>query len=189
MKFFGFAPDSHYLYMHINPYVMKTILHSILVFVLILASCENGNQEPLDFSGKVISRSDCKHNVRSATVTAAIADSITCVEYAFDASTNKLILKHINAAFNCCMDSLYCHASLKSDTIQVEEIENGLPCKCNCLYDLTIELNGVEAKKYYVRFIEPLIGEQTELVFKIDLSKDTVGSYGMTRKQYPWGGY
>lgn len=168
---------------------MKTILHFILVFLLLLASCENGNQEPLDFSGKVISRSDCKHNVRSTTVAAAIADSISCVEYAFDASTNKLFLKHINAAFNCCIDSLYCHASLNSDTILVEEIENSLQCKCNCLYDLTIELNGVEAKEYYVRFIEPLIGDQTELIFKIDLSKDSVGSYSVTRKHYPWGLY
>jgi hypothetical protein len=55
-----------------------------------------------------------------------------------------LTLKHVDAGFSCCPDSLYCNIGLKGDTILIQEFEKTAVCKCNCLYDLDIEINGVD---------------------------------------------
>jgi hypothetical protein len=117
----------------------------------------------------------------------AIPDSISVVEYTFNPVRNLLTLKHINAGFNCCPDSIYCTITVRGNTILIEEFEKAALCHCNCLYDLEIEINGVEAKKYDLKFIEPYIGDQEEIVFEIDLGKAMNGSYEVNRKQYPWG--
>jgi len=111
----------------------------------------------------------------------------SCSEYLFDKENNKLTLKHINAGFNCCPDSLYCIVELKSDTILIQEFEKSAPCRCNCLYDLDIEIGSVDLKKYQIKFIEPYVADHNELLFEIDLTKNSTGSYCVTRKQYPWG--
>ncbi|MFA5420089.1 MAG: hypothetical protein WC341_16675, partial [Bacteroidales bacterium] len=59
-------------------------------------------------------------------------------------------------------------------------------CKCNCLYDLDIEINGIDAKIYQVEFIEPYSDEQEKIIFELDLTMEKEGSYCVTRKQYPW---
>jgi hypothetical protein len=109
------------------------------------------------------------------------------VEYNYNETSNKLIFNHINAGFNCCPQGFYCNVSLKNDTIIVEEFENSSLCDCNCLYDLEIELKGVEAKKYQIKFIEPYCGNQAKLEFPVDLASLEQGSYCATRTNYPWG--
>jgi len=109
------------------------------------------------------------------------------VEYSFDEVTNKLTLKHINAAFNCCPESIYCKIELLDDTIAVQEFEKKSGCKCDCIYDLDIEISGVEKKKYQLKILEPYVQEQSELKLEVDLMKESVGSFCVTRKQYPWG--
>jgi len=109
------------------------------------------------------------------------------VDYSFNANTNTLTITHINAGFNCCPDSLYCKISKNIDTIIIQEFEKIPQCNCNCLYDLDIEINGVESKKYQIKFVEPYVGEQGKLEFEIDLKNNEIGSYCVTRKQYPWG--
>jgi hypothetical protein len=98
-----------------------------------------------------------------------------------------LTVKHINAGFNCCPDSLYCKVDLEGDTILIQELENSTLCHCNCLYDLVIEIKGIDLKKYHVKFIEPYVADQNKLLFEIDLTEDSTGSYCVTRQQYPWG--
>lgn len=169
---------------------MKTTINLILIFFFIgFISCEKGNDNTnqLDLSGKLIKNSTCKSDFKSGTSTINTPDTLSCIEYSYDNSSNKLTIKHINSGFNCCPDSLYCDVKLNSDTIIIKEFEAAALCKCNCLYDLNIELNGVTSKKYQVRFIEPYIGEQEQLIFEIDLTKDIDGSFCLIRKQYPWG--
>lgn len=69
----------------------------------------------------------------------------------------------------------------------IQEYEKVADCKCECLYDLEIEVNGVDFKKYQIKFIEPYALEQDKLDFEVDLTKDSNGTYCVTRKQYPWG--
>lgn len=170
---------------------MKKVIYSLLVGSLIgltIVSCEKKSNDDKQgaISGRLIGNTTCKsYNRYFAPVDDP--DSISRVDYSFDNETYKLTLKHINAGFNCCTDSLYCKIELKGDTILVREFEKSAQCDCNCLYDLDIEIDGVDMKKYQVKFVEPYIREQTEIVFGIDLARVMEGSYSVIRKSYPWG--
>ena len=180
---------------------MKPIIYSLLIasiFVLSI-SCEleylnNFNEKGKDkknqtqlVTGHLKGNSICKNNLMRGDTTVVTPDSLSHVEYSFDNEKKVLTFKHINAGFNCCPDSLYCKAELKGDTIIIQEYEQGGLCKCNCLYDLEIDVNGVDMKAYQIKFIEPYAKEQDKLIFGIDLTTDSTGSYHVTRKRYPWG--
>lgn len=146
---------------------------------------EKGNEEPLALSGKVISHSECK-NFGSNSTRLTSGSSSSCVDYRFDAAAKKLFIKHINAGFNCCPDSLYCAVKMSNDTIIIKEFESKSLCKCNCLYDLDIGIEGVRPQKYVIKFIEPYCGDQEQIVFGVDFSSQTEGSYCVKRNHYPW---
>ena len=170
---------------------MKTAIRSILMFICIgitVVSCEEerNNIKELPLTGELISHSACKSGFKSTSAKIDTPDSLSCIHYSFDGLTNKLTIKHSNAGFNCCPDSLYCTISLMADTIVIQEFEAGAPCRCNCLYDLDIEINGVDNKKYQIQLMEPYASEQAEILFEIDLAKHNEGSFCVTRKQYPW---
>ncbi len=167
---------------------MKSITYTIIfIGILIFSnySCERNNISN-DISGKLIKYTDCK-TFKSANIGSEVSDTLSCIFYSYDASVNQLILKHINAGFNCCPESLYCTVSLSNDTIIVEEFEKESSCNCICLYDLDIELNGVESKTYYIKIIEPYAIDEEKLNFELDLKNITEGSFCVTRKHYPWG--
>lgn len=163
-----------------------------LIIALLLFSCEDDQQHASsskkDLMGEVISHSDCK-SFKAGTSGDTISDSMSCVKYEFIKSTNTLNLKHINAGFNCCPDSLYCTITLSGDTIIIEEHELQALCDCNCLFDLDIELNNCNAKRYEIKFIEPYSHSQKPLCFSIDLSTEPSGSHCLKRTEYPWGMY
>lgn len=168
---------------------MKTTTQLILFFFIIgFTGCDEGNENTRlnDLNGDLINTTTCKRDFKSLSVS-AIPDTVSCIEYTYDNSLNKLTIKHINSGFNCCPDSLYCEVSLNVDTIIIEEFEAATLCRCNCLYDLDIELDGVISKKYFIRFIEPYVGDQEELFSEIDLTQNMNGSFSVVRKIYPWG--
>ena len=171
---------------------MKKIIYSLLtcsLIVLVILSCEKNDDydKQLIISGQLISNTTCKNDLKSRSQIVETPDSLSCVNYSFDKENNKLTIRHINAGFNCCPDSLYCKIELKGDTILIQEFEKVADCRCNCLYDLDFEISGVDLKKYQLKFIEPYVAEQDKLVFEIDLNSDQNGTYCVTRKLYPWG--
>jgi hypothetical protein len=170
---------------------MKALIYSALPVFLIaflVFSCEKDkdNNSSLTLTGKLINMSACK-NLKSDELKSSISDTLTCINYHYDDTINTLTIKHINAGFNCCFDSVYCHVSIINDTIVIQEIEKDPNCYCDCLFDLDIEVSGVVLKKYQIRFIEPYSGEQEKIKFELDLTKQRSGSYCVTRKLYPWG--
>jgi len=171
---------------------MKKIIYSLLtcsLIVLVILSCEKNDDydKQLIISGQLISNTTCKNDLKSRSQIVETPDSLSCVNYSFDKENNKLTIRHINAGFNCCPDSLYCKIELKGDTILIQEFEKVADCRCNCLYDLDFEISGVDLKKYQLKFIEPYVAEQDKLVFEIDLNSDQNGTYCVIRKLYPWG--
>jgi hypothetical protein len=114
-------------------------------------------------------------------------NSQSCVAFLFDPETRKLSLKHFNAGFNCCPESLSCTVTYRNDSIIIQEIEQQMGCRCNCLYDLDMEILGVEPGKYQLQLIEPYLGTQQPLVFSIDLLTQKQGSFCISRTNYPWG--
>lgn len=158
-----------------------------LITLFFIAACEKkASDEDQIISGRLISNSECK-GLKSIFLTSSTPDSISSVEYNYHASNNKLMLKHINAGFNCCPGILTCDFRLNADTIIIQEYEEVAQCHCDCLYDLTIEIDGIETKKYQIKFIEPYATNLAPLIFELDLTSIISGSYSVVRKQYPWG--
>ena len=166
-------------------------LISFFALAIFVISCDNENntgiQEPL--SGELLNYSTCKSS-KTFAANSETPKTKSCVNYTYDATSKTLNLNHINAGFNCCPDELSGKISFNSDTILIEEFETITnPCNCNCLYDLEFVVSGVERKTYNIKFIEPYVDEHEPINFEIDLTKETSGSYCLTRNFYPWGNY
>lgn len=169
---------------------MKALILSFSLFILILiiTGCEHDKEanNQVNINGSLVNHSNCKSLI-TVTGYLEIHDTLSCVEYSFNASDNKLLLKHINAGFNCCPDSLYSNISVSNDTIIVREYEYLQNCYCNCLYDLDFEIYRVNSQHYVIRFIEPYCNDQEEIIFGVDLENVPVGSYCVSRFLNPWG--
>ena len=159
-----------------------------IVSILMISSCtsETDLTKELNLSVKLITENPVCNHLKSAVISNGVQSSQSCIEYSFDASTKKLSLKHLNAGFNCCPESLYCQVSFRNDTIIIQEFEKHMGCKCNCLYDLDIEVSGVEPGEYQLRMIEPYLGTQKPLVFLLDIKQKNQGSFCVSRTNYPW---
>jgi hypothetical protein len=159
----------------------------VSISLLLFNSCDKEQEsEKMEISGKLINNSDCK-SFNGFYRNPDTPDSLSCIEYTFDTLSNKLNLRHINSGFNCCPEKLFCKVSIIGDTIIVEESEKESLCDCNCLYDLDIELEGVEEKLYFLKIIEPYSSNQEKLYFYLDLFESKVGEYCVKREKYPWG--
>jgi hypothetical protein len=150
---------------------------------LSIFSCEKENQT---VTGKIISDSGCKTS-KSYNNTVNTPDSLSCINYVYEKSGAKLFMKHVNAGFNCCPEKLFCVVNMSGDTIIIKEYEKSSMCDCNCLYDLELEITGVSATQYKVKFIEPYSGNQEKIIFEMDLANHPESSFCVIRKQYPWG--
>jgi hypothetical protein len=169
---------------------MKTPIYLVaitFIFIIFIPGCEQEHDTPLTLSGSLVNNSGCKSGSKSTYAPFSTPNTLSCVYYSFDNLDNKLTIKHINAGFNCCPESLYCNILLSGDTIIVSEHEAKAQCYCDCLYDLDLVINGVVSREYQIKFIEPYAGEQAKMDFKVDLTKEKNGSFCVTRKSYPWG--
>ncbi len=160
---------------------------TIMIIAMIAFACNKDENPSGEITGGLTWNSECKDNLKSSTTVSTTSDSLSCVEFHYNESTGKLTLKHINAGFNCCPGEITCTVSTNNDSIIIQEYEEAPLCSCNCLFDLDIEVNNVERNKYILKFIEPYVGNQEELIFEIDLIKDSEGLHCVTRLQYPWG--
>jgi hypothetical protein len=159
----------------------------IIAFFIFALSCTDeptSESKDLQLSIQLKSDSGCKH-LKSSTINASAFES--CIEYSFNQENKKLTLKHINAGFNCCPESLWCTVVYRNDSIIVQEHEKNMSCNCNCLYDLNMDISGVKAGAYKFRLIEPYLGTQLPITFTLDLKTKPQGSFCVSRTNYPWG--
>jgi len=166
---------------------MKQTL-SLLLLLGLLATCTSESDTPaeMELTIRLTGNPQCiylkSHENRQET-----PDSQSCIEFAFDQDNRMLILKHINAAFNCCPESLWCTVAFRNDTILIQEFEKQQGCKCNCLYDLDLEVEGIEPGEYYLRIIEPYLGTQKPLIGEMNIQTSKIGNFCVWRTIYPWG--
>ncbi len=166
----------------------KSLLFLVAILLMFFAiGCENETvkDEPGFISGMITDHTGCK--VLKSDNAVHLLDSLSCAEYSYDGTTNKLLIKHINAGFNCCPGTLSAKITLSNDTIIIQEFESEQSCDCRCLFDLNIEIDGIDAKPYQIKFIEPYCGEQEQLTFGVDFANQDEGSYCVPRTNYPWG--
>jgi hypothetical protein len=165
---------------------MRSIL-CFLVCLSLLVACitEPENHAEMKLAITLLGDPQCNDS-KSAEIGFQTSASQTCMEYAYDLDNQKLILKHHNAAFNCCPDSLWCAISYRNDTLFIQEFEKQMGCKCNCLYDLNLEVTGVEPGKYHLQLIEPYYANQDQLCLDLDLPALKQGNFCVNRTNYPW---
>ncbi len=167
---------------------IQTAKLTILLIMGLFIHCEtetiNGSHK---ITGKLINSPSCKNDIKSTYNGIITPDSLSCVSYSYNELSKKLDINHINAGFNCCPKKIYCHINLMHDTIVIREFEAEALCDCDCLYDLHLEIYGLETGKYILKFIEPYRRHQKELISEIDLEKNKEGTFCAIRKEYPWG--
>ncbi len=168
---------------------MKKNFVSLITFftlLLVFTACEI-NRGGGNIDAKVISQSSCKYKKSLGTARAEIPDTLSCVEWVYSSSTQKLKLTHKNTVFNCCPGNLYCTVNQQGDTLVVEEYESQAACNCICLFDLDIEIENLENKTYLLTINEPYINKMEKIFFTLNLTQQPEGSYCITRKKYPYG--
>ena len=142
--------------------------------------------------GGIIEHTECKPEEEDdkgkiSTISSEYTSSQSCVEYSYDKNERILHLTHINAGFNCCPGELTADITNDGNIITITEAEEEAGCKCNCLYDLEIEVENVGEIEYILEFIEPYAGEHEELIFTINLKESSTGVFSVKRDHYPWG--
>lgn len=142
--------------------------------------------------GRLIGSTDCKaHPVANGAESAPAGGTPPdqdCLEYEYD-GVSILLLKHVNAGFNCCPDSFAAEFHLAGDTIAIGETEwLTHPCMCLCLFDLDYEIVNLPPRHYTIKIKEPYLWEGAQVLeFTVDLSSSPSGNYCVYRDRYPWG--
>jgi hypothetical protein len=164
----------------------NTIVIASLAIIFLMSVCEKEarKHEHQEITGELVSHSECKSN-KSAEITSGEKD-FSKVIFLYKSSEQKLKLSHINAGFNCCPGGISCKINYNSDTINIIESEEKASCNCDCLFDLEIEVEGIEAKTYFLNFDEPYVDDQAKLQFSVNLAYSDSGSFTVNRSMYPW---
>lgn len=131
----------------------KTILLmiNILFFLIVFAGCDKENSgEKIQL--KDFSYSGCKENTdvvsRSGHLTRSTgANQEEYIEYEATAD-GCLNIKHVNATFNCCPDTIKTTISSDRGEIKIIETETGAICNCICSYDLEYKIGPFTNQKY-----------------------------------------
>jgi hypothetical protein len=161
---------------------IKLIWIVCLSATFVLLTCKKSDNSDIGIGKIAVINSGCKtHYIMYAN------PKDDCIKYIW--SNNKLHIKHINAAFNCCPDTISADATIQDSIITIQEKELLTKrCKCNCLYDLEYDIPNVSQGKYYLRIKEPYISHDSNTFdFQIDLTNPDTAKYCIPRSQYPWG--
>jgi hypothetical protein len=163
--------------------MMKTKNIIAILFSLAAIGCEReGSIAP---SVNQLTGSVCKeHGFKTVADQASDQD---CINYSWR-SGDTLIIKHVNAAFNCCPGGFHAGVRIVGDTVILTEKENSSLCDCNCLFDLSCKLGGISKGTWWIRIEEPYIQNtsQEKILFKAELKKNSDGEYCISRSGYPW---
>jgi len=161
-----------------------------MLLALVLFSCSSTTEPENDANpaGELTQSSSCK-NFTGGTQDWTTPSEQDCIEYVYDGESI-LTLRHINAGFNCCPDSLTAqfHVSVGSIIIDEGEVLDQGGCHCLCLYDLDYRIANLPPGPYAIRVNQPYLWPGAAVLeFQVDLSAATSGSHCVERDQYPWG--
>lgn len=163
------------------------LLVGLLSLVLTISGCKTNNHAQADPSGSLLGYNGCKqfqdNNQLSRSTAARESD---CLEYLYDGRST-LVLKHINAGFNCCPGEIVANIEFNGNRITITENEREQGCRCLCLFDLDLEVINLHPGTYTIRVVEPYVqGNNQVLEFTVNLNAAASGTYCLERNYYPW---
>ena len=143
-------------------------------------------------TGVLVAYSTCKNSMSMVSAPTPILDSPSssegCLDYQYQANTGTLLLRHVNAAFNCCPQVIRGDVTIDHDQINIIESEAGGLCACLCLYDLDFEISNLAPGTYTIDVTEPLLSpKDPRLTVTLDLVTNPTGLICLPRSGYPWG--
>lgn len=169
--------------------VSRFVSSLMLAILLFVPGCEEDQEQgpaaaDPEISGSLVRVEGCKS---SFTKDAAGSNS-SCMRFEYDAASRLLKLTHINAGFNCCPEEIRADIAVEKGVIRIVESEVGPNCRCNCLFDLYMEVEEVPGTVFTVTVVEPLRSEDEPAIeFRIDLRTERQGEHCVPRNVYPWG--
>lgn len=143
---------------------------------------KGSNNEPI---GQLIDVTGCKNFIDDSDDLGEPQER-DCIYYEYS-NQGALVLKHVNAAFNCCPEKIEADISIENGTIAIaEREENGL-CDCMCLYDLDYEIRNLPLGAYQITVKEPYVPNgEDPMSFSVDLGLEPEGKFCVEREAYPW---
>ena len=156
------------------------LLTLVLVMVLVFA-CKKESTEPANnpevLKVSEIIYSECLNKGTDKD------QMMECTEYSV---LNEHYLKFVrtNVCFNCCYDNLIITVEQLDDfKIKITERESGMPCSCNCLYDIEYTIGPIDYGEYEITIDE---NYWEPMVFDVSFDSSTGSSYCEERTGYPW---
>ena len=147
-----------------------------------------GGPAPGPPTGILLSYSGCKEFQKGAP-TDSVSPDQDCIEYQYD-GLGLLLLKHVNAGFNCCPDEILADITIEDNIITIEEnesLESG-GCYCLCLFDVDYQISNLPPGEYTIRVYGMYLQEGDEILqFTVDLASSPSGIFCVYRDHYPWG--
>ena len=153
--------------------------------VLLGVSCKNSPGNQLLPSGVLIEYQGCKEWTTGIETGTDAAKNQDCIEYVYDGQS--LILKHVNAGFNCCPGEILADIDIVGNLITITENEQEAGCFCLCLFDLDFEIINLQPGDYTIRVNELYIQDGDDVLeFTLQLVSGTTGVFCLKRSYYPW---
>lgn len=93
-----------------------------------------------------------------------------CIQWSYEDSL--LSLTHLQAVYNCCLDSIEVEMAVGEQTILIVESEypeGGQGCRCTCRYDLEYQMVIVSAGSYVLHLRSNSQYEGLQELFEISL--------------------
>jgi hypothetical protein len=160
------------------------------LLALVLAACSSGTEPDQTASpvGELAKATGCKAFTAS-TGGFTVPSEQDCIEYEYDGESI-LQLRHVNAGFNCCPDTLTAVFHIQVGSIIIDEAErlDSGGCHCLCLYDLDYEIRDLPPGEYAIRVNQPYLWAGADILeFTVDLTDEPSGFHCIERDRYPWG--
>jgi len=178
-----------------RPALLALVLSTAACFLALTTCNDDGGTKPDQSkpSVRLISRSACKDGPIQPLYSAASECSQDCLQY-WSEPDGTLHVKHINAGFNCCIDSVAISIEIKGQVALVTEGEylTGSGCHCLCLYDIEYEITNLPTTVNKIEVVEPYANpgqhpEDLPLCCSFSLPLSDTLTCCVDRCHYPWG--
>jgi hypothetical protein len=165
--------------------MVRISLKALAVVALLFSACSNNSTGAGDTespAGRTVGHTGCKTILSSSTSGNAATDQ-ACLDYAYDGQSG-LQLRHVNAVFNCCPDSVGGEIRIENHTITIDESEwLSNPCDCVCPFDVDYQVVDLPPGVYTIRVNEMYLPEGADLLeFTVDLRVTPSGSFCVARE-------